>query len=233
MTLIAESLADQPVVTARVLIVEDHVLVAQSLAALLRGSGLDVSICKELTRESVLATATEMEPDVVVLDLDLGRPGREGLRLIAPLTGLGARVVVVTGVSDRAVLGECVEQGAAAVAAKSDPFEEVVDRIQNVLRGEPGYRHGERERLVARLHALRCEEAQRMAPFERLSRREREVLAFLMEGLSAATISERSYVSLPTVRSQINSLLKKLGASSQLGAVAAALAAGFDPRAAN
>jgi DNA-binding NarL/FixJ family response regulator len=64
--------------------------------------------------------------------------------------------------------------------------------------------------------------------FERLTRRERQVLSALMRGETARDISRQSFVSLPTVRSQIRSILTKLGVSSQLGAVVLAYRSGWD-----
>jgi DNA-binding NarL/FixJ family response regulator len=64
--------------------------------------------------------------------------------------------------------------------------------------------------------------------FERLSRRERQVLSALMRGETARDISRQSFVSLPTVRSQIRSILVKLGVSSQLGAVVLAYRSGWN-----
>jgi two-component system, NarL family, nitrate/nitrite response regulator NarL len=65
--------------------------------------------------------------------------------------------------------------------------------------------------------------------FERLSRREQEVLLALMRGSTARDICKQSYVSLPTVRSQIHSILSKLGVSSQVAAVALAYRSGWPP----
>ena len=63
--------------------------------------------------------------------------------------------------------------------------------------------------------------------FEQLTRRERQVLLALMRGATAREISKESYVSLPTVRSQIRSILLKLGVSSQLAAVVLAYRSGW------
>jgi len=63
--------------------------------------------------------------------------------------------------------------------------------------------------------------------FERLTPKEREVLLALMRGKTAQQISRESFVSLPTVRSQIRSILVKLDVSSQLGAVVLAYRSGW------
>jgi DNA-binding NarL/FixJ family response regulator len=66
-----------------------------------------------------------------------------------------------------------------------------------------------------------------VAGFEQLTRREREVLAALMRGATAGEISKEAYVSLPTVRSHIRSILSKLGVTSQLAAVVLAYRSGW------
>ena len=65
--------------------------------------------------------------------------------------------------------------------------------------------------------------------FEQLSPREQEVLLAMMRGKMARDICKQYYVSLPTVRSQIHSILSKLGVSSQLAAVALAYQSGWPP----
>jgi two-component system nitrate/nitrite response regulator NarL len=66
--------------------------------------------------------------------------------------------------------------------------------------------------------------------FDRLTRREQEVLSALMRGAKARDICVQSYVSMPTVRSQIRSILMKLGVTSQLAAVALAYQSGWSGR---
>ena len=80
------------------------------------------------------------------------------------------------------------------------------------------------------LDELRIERAgQRttLSRFERLTAREREVLAALVDGLSPEEMAAAQYVALTTVRSQIRAVLQKLGVHSQLAAVACANRAGW------
>ncbi len=87
--------------------------------------------------------------------------------------------------------------------------------------------------LVGRwMQAARRVEAERqrlLAPFAALTRREEAVLSLLIDGVQAADIAARSYVSLPTVRAQIHSILTKLGVRSQLQAVSMAVKASWAP----
>jgi two-component system nitrate/nitrite response regulator NarL len=69
--------------------------------------------------------------------------------------------------------------------------------------------------------------SRQLLEFERLTRREEEVLSALMRGAKARDICVQSFVSMPTVRSQIRSILTKLGVTSQLAAVALAYQNGW------
>src|SRR5688572_25363408 len=106
----------------RLLIVEDHALLAQTLSVALGAEGFQIDVPSQLDAASVRAVADELKPTVVLLDLDLGT-GESGLSLIGPLRDTGAEVVVMTGSADRAQLGECLEAGASGVFRKSQPFE--------------------------------------------------------------------------------------------------------------
>ena len=212
----------------KILLVEDHNLIAQGLQMALQAKGYQVaSVVTESTKE-VMARAEEFLPDLVLLDLQLGET-TDGKELIAPLNNLGARVVMLTGVTDRTELAQCFEAGAAGVASKAESFDEVMGKITRALDGLPVNIRAERDEMLAELRRTRQARTERLAVFERLSPREREVFVMIMAGKSAEAISEESFVSLTTVRSQIRAILQKLGVNSQLAAVALARNAGWTP----
>lgn len=213
----------------RLLLVEDHQLLAGTLAMALRQQGLDVETASGPSAGEVVERARDLAPVLVLLDLDLGPPLGNGLDLIGPLIDVGARVVVVTGVTDRARLGRCLEAGASGVISKATEFERLVDDVRAAAEGRPILREDLRHALLAEARTRRRADDQRLAPFRSLSAREQAVLAGLLAGESAEAIARRSYVSLATVRSQIRAILRKLGVSSQLAAVALAREAGWEP----
>jgi len=215
----------------RVLIVEDHELLAESLALALRREGLEVTVATGPTAEAVLETGRRLRPAVTLLDLNLGDELGTGLALIAPLTADGARVVMCTGTTDRLELARCVEAGAIGLASKRDAFDELLEMVRRALQGEQLMPAGEREQLLGELHRHRLAERDRLAPFQSLTKREEAVLELLMEGRSAEAIAAKSFVSLATVRSQIRSILQKLSVNTQLAAVALARRHGWRPEA--
>lgn len=216
-------------VAARVAIIEDHSLLAQSLAFALADLGIHATVVKDLRPPAVLDLLRGADLHLVLLDFDLGDAG-VGLHLIEPITELGLRVVMLTGETDPITLAECVEAGAVGIIRKSEPFDRLIEQVRDVVDGRGILSMSTREQLLSGLRAHRSREVERTAPFERLTVRESEVLQELIEGKNAETIATESYVSLATVRSHIKALLAKLGVNSQLAAVAAAKRAGWVSR---
>lgn len=209
-----------------VLIVDDHALIAQGLTFALRAEDFEVHVCHEPEAELVLALAKVHRPALALVDLQFKPGAHDGLALIVPLART-TTVLVLTGVSDCAVLGACLEAGAAGVVSKTEPFDHLLDRIRAVLHGEPAHSLREREELLA-AHRGRCDaDRRRLAVFDSLSPRESEVLDHLANGYSAEAIAKQVSVSLPTVRTHIQAILRKLEVNSQLAAVARVHEAGW------
>ena len=211
----------------RVLLVEDHELLAGTLAMALRHQGLEVHAAAGPSPAAVVDLARSLSPVLVLLDLDLGSTLGNGLDLIRPLTEAGARVVMVTGVADRARLGACLEAGAVGVVSKATEFSVLIDTVHRAVQGAPLMREDERQALLDSACARRRADHDRLAPFDALTPKEQAVLVHLLAGESAETIADRSYVSMATVRSHIRAILLKLGVNSQLAAVALARNAGW------
>jgi DNA-binding NarL/FixJ family response regulator len=205
-----------------VLIVEDHGLLADSLLYALRAEGLDADKISPVTADGILAAARRLSPTVVLLDLDLGGEIGSSVGLIPPLHELGAQVVMVTGITDRTRLAECLEAGATGLIDKATSFDQLVDSVREVADLGTIVPAAQRDMLLTELREQRKADQRRHEPFERLTPREREVLAALMDGKSASVIAQESFVSLATVRSQIRTILMKLDVNSQLTAVAMA-----------
>src|SRR5437773_940895 len=102
----------------RVLIVEDHAILANTLASALEREGFDVESVSEPTDEILRAVFSEFEPDAVLLDLDLGG-GRTSLPHIPSMRRTGSEVVVLTGTVDQRLHAEALERGAAGIVSKT------------------------------------------------------------------------------------------------------------------
>ncbi len=216
----------------RVTIVEDHELFAEALDVAITLQGHDVRRVPagdpDLSTAQLLKTVIRQRPQIVLLDLDLG-PSSDGVELVQPLSQAGIAVIVVSATVESPRLGECVRLGARAVVAKSAPLNEIVGAIRRVIAGLPAMTRDERERLLTSFHQEHRLLRDIRAALATLSRRESEVLGELMAGATVTDIARTSYVSDATVRTQVKAIRSKLGVSSQLGAVGAALRAHWQP----
>jgi two-component system nitrate/nitrite response regulator NarL len=209
----------------RIVIVEDHQLLAETVGLALQAEGHEV-VLADLADTDSLLTSVAADPDtLVLLDLDLGPLG-DGTELIPGFVAAGATVLVVTGVRDRARLATTLEAGAVGFRAKDAPFDELLETITRVAEGESVIDPNDRYQLLADLREHRSAARRQQAPFESLTNRERQVLVALGEGKSVETIASEWVVSTATVRTQVRGILTKLDVNSQLAAVAKARAAG-------
>jgi len=210
--------------SAPVLIVDDHELVGTSLLLSLRGEGLDAHLSGRADADGVLRVTSRLAPGVVLLDLDLGRDdqGRrlDGARLVGPLTAAGWKVIILSGSSDQVGIGAALDGGALAWVPKNAPLPALLAAVRAAQDGRPVMAVEKREQLIATARRLTAERGALTAKLDRLSQREREVLAMLAQGRRAQAVAEHFVVSLATVRTQIRAVLAKLEVSSQLEAVA-------------
>lgn len=215
------------------LVVDDHAVMGHSLALALQLQGFEAArslhVHEGVSDQAVLAEVRDAgDAPVVLLDLHLGDE-RLSTTLIRPLCDLGAQVLVLTAERDVAMLGTCLEAGADGVFDKGQPFDQLVETLQDAVRGHTVMSAAARQELLAGLRAARHFDARRLAPFEALTAREAEVLRGLLAGESVEAIARSRVVALSTVRSHVKSVLRKLGVNSQLAAVALARDAGWPP----
>jgi DNA-binding NarL/FixJ family response regulator len=216
----------------RILIVEDHMLFAESLELVLSVEGYDVRrIAVPETSGSpgsLLSSVVRLRPRIVLLDLDLGRFG-DGVRLVAPLAKAGINVVVVTASPDKARWGEAIRYGARAVLSKAQPLSNILATVRRINEGLPVMTYEEREELLRTWHQQRSELQELLGRLALLTARESQVLGQLMQGRTVHDIAAASVVSEATVRTQVKSILSKLEVSSQLAAVGLANQVGWRP----
>lgn len=209
----------------RVALVEDHALLAEALLLSLPPSRFEVEIVPLTppppSRTALIGAICGFQPDVVLLDLDLGPLG-DGHQLIRPLTQAGCRVVVLTGWRKTTRWGSCLHEGALTVLPKSAPLERIVDTLDRVTAGLLAIPRQDREEMISRWRAERSSDDAHRQRLDRLTQREAFVLQELIGGKRVAQVAREAYLSEATVRTHVKSILAKLEVSSQLAAVALA-----------
>ncbi len=207
----------------RLLVVDEHPLVAVGLQCAFTSRGWHVETSTGPEGSDVIAAARSLDADCVLMDVRLGPIG-SGIELIAPLVSTGARVVMLTAERRRAILAETLEAGAAGWISKRADLDEVDATVARAVEGAPVIGRTERDEYLRLLREARAEEQRILSLFDQLTPRESLVLAALSDGLLAEEIAREQYVSVATVRSQIRSMLQKLGVRSQVAAISVASA---------
>lgn len=215
---------DEPL--TRIVIVDDHTFLAQSLAAVLRDQGHDAWVAAGTTPDTLVHEVDEAAPCLVLLDLALSPSVGSGLELLPRFLEVGARVVMITGCTNPRDLAECYERGADGIIDKASPMDAVLDLVERALVGK-ALNENRRLNLLAQLRTIRQRQEARLAPFRGLTEKEGAVLELLDAGLTAKDIADELYISMSTVRSHIRSILLKVGVHSQLAAVARARDVGW------
>jgi DNA-binding NarL/FixJ family response regulator len=213
--------------SARVAIIDDHQLLAYSLMCALQARGFEAETVRLEEPETLIRSLLDDPPDVVLLDMQLGGAIGSGTMLVGPFTEAGVRVLIVSGITDSVEIAAALEAGAVGHVSKAEPFDVLLDTAARVARGEQAMSDGTRQRLLGEMRRHRAEREHQRAPFEALTPREREVLRALCAGESVTSIATASFVSVPTVRTQVRAILLKLGVASQLEAVAQAHRCGW------
>jgi DNA-binding NarL/FixJ family response regulator len=207
----------------RVLIVDDHEVLAASLAMVLDAEDDITTAGVATTLEQARALAMTSDPDVVLLDHRM--PDGDGVAAIPQLRAVrpSIGVVVLTASSADHVLLTAIEAGASGFLSKTRSLDEVTAAVRAAAAGESVISPELLARLLPRFGRGRATTG------SDLTEREREVLGLVAEGLSNAAIAERLVVSVHTVRNHIASLSAKLGAHSKLEALSIALRQGLLP----
>jgi DNA-binding NarL/FixJ family response regulator len=205
----------------RVLLVDDHQLLTDSLARLLQaepdmdvvGVAATVAEAKQLARERM---------DVVLMDYRLpDGTGAEATRAIKARWP-SARVVMLTAVQDDETVLESIQAGADGYLTKDRAVEDVVATVRSARAGETLLPRSVIIGIAQRVASARDRMPER-APIEPLTARELEVLRALAEGMATPEICEKLFISRNTLRTHVQNIMMKLHVHSKLEAVTVGL----------
>lgn len=215
----------------RLLLVDDHVSSREPLAFMLARED-DIEVVATAGSIAEARGRLEEHLDVDVAVLDLGLPDGSGTQLIGAVHASNPRAValVLTSFSDRRILAEAIEAGAAGVLHKSAGLADIIGAIRTLHAGDQLVSAREVSDAIRLAVSERRRRERERLMFDSLTARERDVLAALAEGLTDKELAARFTLSPATVRTHVNSVLAKLGVRSRLQAVVLAIRYGaVDP----
>ena len=201
----------------RVLIIDDHGIVRAGLRMLLESQPGITVVGEAATCADALELATRAQPDVIVLDLDLG--GENAVESIPAILQAAreARILILTGVRDSETHRQAIRHGAMGLVLKEKAAETLLQAIAKVRAGEVWLEPTMIARVLGDL--TRSQTSPRTSPeaakIATLTEREREVITLIGEGLRNKYIAERLYISEATVRHHLTSVFAKLDVSDR------------------
>jgi len=189
-----------------VLVAEDHTVMRGGLVELLSvADDIDV-VGTAANGAEAIELAEGLRPDVVLMDISM--PEVDGIQATGAILEAEpeARVVMLTAFSDRDRVVAALDAGAIGYLLKDADPQEVIDAIRAAARGEaPLAPRAARELLASRSEEQRAD----------LSRRERQVLVLVAEGLPNKLIARRLEISEKTVKSHLTSVFQRIGVSDR------------------
>ena len=205
----------------RILLVEDHVSFRQALAFMFeKEPEFDVvgeagSVAEVRTLPSGLLS----EVEVAVVDLAL--PDGDGLELIEHFSSDQPQIMslVLSASLEVGRFARAIEAGAAGVLHKATPVKDIVEAVKRLKAGEALLSSGEVIEMLRVVSRERQEKQEALQAIEKLTRREREILDALAEGLESREIAERMNITVETERTHMVNILHKIGVHSRLQAL--------------
>jgi len=195
----------------RLLLIDDHAVLRSGLKLLLESEAGWTVVGEAAAPDEGLELARKLEPDVIILDLRLGRAsGDDIISLLCALPN-EPRVVVLTAVHDHVTHVHAVSNGAAGIVLKDFAGDVLIEAVQAVAGGAVWLDSTVTADVLKRLRAgLPGAENEELKKIKELTPREREVIKLVCEGLHNPQIAKRLYISEATVRHHLTSIFAKL-----------------------
>ncbi|MFI6602796.1 response regulator [Nonomuraea sp. NPDC050536] len=202
----------------KLFLVDDHPVVRAGLKALLAGEP-DLEIVGEAENaEDAVRLIALREPDVVLMDLQLG-DGPDGVQVTRQVRALASapQVLVLTTYETDADIVRAIDAGATGYVLKACPPDELFQAIRAAARGETALSPRVATRMMRRMRD----------PGPALTTREIEILELLARGAGNKEIARALFITEATVKTHLNHVYGKLGVDTRTAAVSKAIESGY------
>ena len=200
----------------RILIVDDHPIVRQGLAAVLEREDDLTVVGQAADGKEAVERASALAPNIILMDLQM--PVMDGVEAITQILGGGLEtgIIILTTFDTDDYIFRGIEAGARGYLLKDSPPEDVIKAIRTVSQGESLIQPRVATRLLDRLGQL----SRPPAPETTLSKREIEVLQLMATGAANKQIASELSIGQSTVKTHIVRIFNKLGVNGRTQAVA-------------
>jgi DNA-binding NarL/FixJ family response regulator len=210
-----------------VLLADDHAVLRSGLRLLIeRQPGMEV-VAEAGDGNEALAKAKELQPDLVLLDINM--PGLDGLGALPQIrqASPNSRVLILTMHDDVSYLQEALRGGASGYVLKRAVDNELQMAIQAVMRGETYVHSAMTQKLLQKIDADAAPGKDEPDPWAVLSERERDVLRLVALGYTNQEVADELFLSVKTVETYRARGMEKLGLQTRAQLVKAALKRGL------
>ncbi len=204
------ALANPTAVKAKVLLVDDHVIIREGLASVLNAQPDFTVIGQAGTAKEAVEMALALAPDLILMDI--GLPDENGVVATQKILAENpaAAIVMLTIHDTDELLFGAVRSGAKGYLLKTISSSELVASLRAIQRNEAAISRAMTSRILDEFTRLSTPHSPSQALFSRLTLREFEVLKVLSEGATNQAIANYFGISEATVKNQIHSILTKL-----------------------
>jgi NarL family two-component system response regulator LiaR len=206
----------QPIQPIRVMIVDDHAMVRKGLVAFLKNEPALELVGEAGDGREAIECCEQLHPDVILMDLIMPELGGVAATRTIHQRWPQVQVIALTSFQEKELVQDALQAGAIGYLLKNVSGEELVEAIRQAHGGRPTLAPEAVQALIQP-----PSEAETLAAD--LTRREQEVLALLVKGMSNPEIAEQLVISRSTVKVHISSILSKLGVASRAEAISMAI----------
>lgn len=205
---------------------DDHVIVRQSIRAVLERKNENVKVVAEVSNgKELLQAAKEHKADVYIVDISM--PLLNGIEATSKLMKLqpNAKVIMLSMFEDRVSVERAIQAGACAFVVKEATINEIIEAIKEVYAGKFFLCSQVAKFLVQGF--LDKVEGKQVARAGRLTNKEREILQLIAEGFTSKRIAKEFKLSLNTIHVHRNNIMRKLNIHKQAELIRYALKEGI------
>jgi two-component system, NarL family, response regulator LiaR len=200
----------------RVMIVDDHAMVRKGLNSFLKNDPALELVGEARDGREAIEACERLKPDVILMDLIMPEFGGVAATRTIHQRWPAVQVIALTSFQEKELVQDALQAGAIGYLLKNVSGEELAEAIRKAHGGKPTL-------APEAVQALIQPPSEAEALAADLTRREHEVLALLVKGMSNPEIAERLFISRATVKVHISSILSKLGVSNRSEAISLAI----------